>query len=206
MPVDGRFVPPVRGPGIRALVVFVLLATWGGPAPARALGSPAVGKVLVATERLRGPFFSESVILLLDHGSEGSLGLVVNRPTPVSISEVLAEPLPEGRVDAPLFGGGPVAPSTLTALVRRGPGPGWETVIHGVARVETPEALEVALSSTDVEVRIYAGYAGWAPGQLDDEIRRGSWHLLEASAEWVFSHDPEALWETLERLATSPLV
>ena len=160
------------------------------------------GMLLVATPQLLDPNFSDTVVLLLDVDDDGALGVVLNRPTPVAVSEVLAdwrEVVAEPEV---LFQGGPVSTEGALAV-------GWlrdsEDVpvgfreFHGplgVIDLDTPvELIDGSLSG----MRIFAGYAGWGADQLGGEIDEGSWYVVPAQPPDVFREDCTALWRDVLR-------
>ena len=157
----------------------------------------AKGKMLVATEMIQGDVFSKTVIILLHYDSTGAMGLVVNRPTEVAIEEVL----PEGdalvkRADI-LYWGGPVQMNSLRVMIRTQDPPGEaENVVGSVYLVslndDSPDELDKAS-----HLRVFLGYAGWAPGQLDRELATGSWIVVDASEERVFPAEPAKLWDSL---------
>jgi putative transcriptional regulator len=160
---------------------------------------PLAGRLLVAAPMLSDPPFSRTVVLLLDHDEEGSLGLVLNRPSHVPVGAVL--PPWHGRTTGTdvLFSGGPVAEDSALALgLHTGPEDGPEPV--GFRRVAGQFGLvdldvdpEDSLAEIDA-IRIYAGYAGWSAGQLDDEVAEGAWYVVDGGPVDVFDPDPEALW------------
>ncbi|MGA4841611.1 YqgE/AlgH family protein [Streptomyces sp. G45] len=181
--------------------------------------SSLTGRLLVATPALSDPNFDRAVVLLLDHDEEGSLGVVLNRPTPVGVADIL-----EGWGDlagAPgvVFQGGPVSlDSALGVAVIPGEegAPGSRPRSHrgdpigfrrvhgaiGLVDLETPpELLGPALGS----LRIFAGYAGWGPGQLEDELGDGAWYVVESEPGDVSSPDPERLWRAVLRRQRSEL-
>ncbi|MEI7034948.1 YqgE/AlgH family protein [Streptomyces pratensis] len=182
--------------------------------------SSLTGRLLVAAPALADPNFDRAVVLLLDHDEEGSLGVILNRPTPVGVGEVL---MPwAGLTGEPgvVFQGGPVSlDSALGVAVvpgddglcadpaRRtgGGGPvGWRRVhgAIGLVDLETPpELLAPALGS----LRIFAGYAGWGPGQLEGELGDGAWYVVESEPGDVSSPHPERLWRAVLRRQRSEL-
>jgi putative transcriptional regulator len=166
----------------------------------------AAGVLLVAHPRLPDPNFARTVVLVLQHERSGSTGLVLNRPTSVEPRSVLPELAPlEGRATVHL--GGPVMPSRIQLLV--GSGPAEARVVDGVYLVRSLQELERTLADpAHPFLRAYAGYAGWAPGQLEAELARGDWFLLPARAADVFASDREAaeLWRRLLDRATLPWV
>jgi len=158
---------------------------------------PAAGKLLVATEEVRGPYFARTVVLLLHHDETGSLGLVVNRTIDAATIESmqLRENLAEFR-DA-FFWGGPLSQSTVRALMRTDTPPeDAEQIVDAVHLVNVNEAL-LAPESNAAKLRFFVGYAGWSPGQLQRELAINSWHIVPATAELVFAEDTGDIWHKL---------
>ncbi|MGK5553821.1 YqgE/AlgH family protein [Actinomadura kijaniata] len=166
-----------------------------------------VGHLLVATPQLDDPNFRRSVVLVVEHDAEGgTLGVVLNRPTEIPVDRVL--PPWADLVTGPsvVFQGGPVALDSALALARL-PGEeeplGWRALDgdSSVARVglvdlDAPPAL---LAPEVIQLRVFAGYAGWSAGQLHEEIADGAWYLVRAEAGDVFAGDPEGLWRSVLR-------
>jgi len=163
---------------------------------------PQPGMLLVATPQLLDPNFADTVVLLLDVDENGALGVVLNRPSPVSVSEVLAgwsDVVAEPEV---LFQGGPVSTEGALAV-------GWlrdtDDVPVGFREVSGP--LGVVDLDTPVELidgslsgmRIFAGYAGWGAEQLAGEIEEGSWYVVPGTPPDVFREDPTGLWREVLR-------
>ncbi len=158
------------------------------------------GKLLVATPTITDPNFFRTVVLVCTHNEEGALGLVLNRPmTDLKVVDQL--PIWSEQVAAPavFFRGGPVEPAAGLALGRWETAPSlpdWSPVLDGVAMlnvVESPEDVPGRLA----ECRIYAGYAGWGAGQLEEEIKGGGWFVVAAEPDDVFVSDPDGLWRTV---------
>jgi putative transcriptional regulator len=173
---------------------LALLAALLCAAPASAL-EPAIGRFLIANRQVNG-FFTASVIVLVDHGEHGSLGLIVNRPIGMKLTELLPE-LPAR--DEPAFLGGPVARDQLLLLVRGDPPAVSAPVLDGVHVSGSRDTLRALLEAPPAksEFRAYVGYAGWAAGQLESEIARGDWLVAPGDAASVFTRDPAGLWEQL---------
>jgi putative transcriptional regulator len=162
------------------------------------------GRLLVATPVLGDDNFDRSVVLLLEHGEEGALGLVLNRPSALDVED----PLPAWSRYAPqpdvVFIGGPVSRSSVIALARLDGDVGalaWEQVLGPIGVVDLsrdPDAMGSALDA----VRVFAGYAGWGSGQLESEIGEGAWYVVAAEADDVFTDAPEQLWRRV--LARQP--
>lgn len=156
------------------------------------------GKLIVAKRHINDDTFGSTVILLVHYEKDGTMGLVINRPAQRNAKKDGAAP--EGKGHGPVFSGGPVEKNTHWVLIRsKGPIEGCTPVLEEVCMAQSSGVLDnlVKSQSTPPEFRVYIGYAGWRPGQLEREISRGGWHLTEADAERVFSERPEGLWDAL---------
>jgi putative transcriptional regulator len=162
--------------------------------------SSLAGRLLVATPALSDPNFDKSVVLLLDHDREGALGVVLNRPTPVGVSEVLEPWASLAGEPGVVFQGGPVALDAALALaVVPGAGPlGWRRV-HGSIGLVDLEAPPEVLAAEVGSLRIFAGYAGWGPEQLESELDEGAWYVVESEPGDVSVPEPERLWRAVLR-------
>ncbi|WP_329217810.1 YqgE/AlgH family protein [Streptomyces sp. NBC_01485] len=173
--------------------------------------SSLTGRLLVATPVLADPNFDRAVVLLLDHDEKGSLGVVLNRPTPVGVSDIL-----EGWADftgepGVVFQGGPVSLDSALGIAVIPGGPavdgtplGWRRVHGAIGLVDLeapPQLLAPALGS----LRIFAGYAGWGPGQLQDELEEGAWYVVDSEPGDVSCPFPERLWREVLRRQRSEL-
>lgn len=165
--------------------------------PASALGR---GKLLVATRRMRGDFFARTVVLLLDYSPTGALGVVVNRPTTVGLTDLLpaldSVPDPLDRVHL----GGPVDPGRMVFLIRAAVAPhDGRRIFADVHATGSALALRQAIERDESPARFhaYVGYAGWGPGQLDAEVARGDWYVAPAAAELIFDPATDDLWDRL---------
>lgn len=163
--------------------------------------TPAAGRLLVATPALKDPNFEQTVLLILHHDQDGSIAVALNRPTWVDAAETFPETRALENYHGALFFGGPVAPTQLL-LVFDGRGRQVERarpLVGNLLWSPDPSLLaDLDLSAADPpRVRLFAGYAEWAPGQLQEEIAGGSWRVLSAEAGTIFSDDPATLWEHL---------
>ena len=166
--------------------------------------SPARGKFLIASRELVEPTFARRVVLLLDHhDSRGGLGLVINRPSPVPLARIV--PGLEGvEVREPLVrSGGPVERNRLFMLLRAASRPpGTERILedtYGASNLDPLRGLIGSGAVSSAHFVVYAGYAGWAPGQLEAEIERGDWHVAPGRSEYVFDSDASEVWPRLIR-------
>jgi putative transcriptional regulator len=161
-----------------------------------------VGHLLVATPGLRDPNFERTVVLLVAHEGGGALGVVLNRATEVPVAEVLGGWGGVASEPAVVFEGGPVQPEAAICLARVRSTTGE---MRGFSRVEgtlgtvdltsDPDAMRDEL----IEVRVFAGYAGWSPGQLEEEIATGSWLTFKALPSDPFTERPDDLWAMVLR-------
>lgn len=170
--------------------------------PYKPLTELGKGMLLVAGPHMLHPSFAQSVVLLVDVGEYGVLGLIINRATEYSLAEVIPALKDNANAVDLLYLGGPVVTESVSMLMQ------YEQARQDVHRVfgdvyfstRFPE-LEANLKKPDHQrrLRVYAGQAGWAPGQLQDELKRGDWYLLGADAELVFNTEPESIWHQLIR-------
>ncbi|MFK3980960.1 YqgE/AlgH family protein [Micromonospora sp. NPDC050397] len=167
----------------------------------RAMAS-MTGQLLVATPSLKDPNFDRTVVLLVAHEPGGALGVVLNRATEVPVADVLGAWGSLAGEPAVLFEGGPVQPESAICLARmRTPVrrvKGFHQVSGAVGTVDLsvdPDRLGEAISG----IRVFAGYSGWSPGQLETEIESGSWFVLDALPGDAFVDRPDDLWPMVLR-------
>ena len=163
------------------------------------------GVLLVARPELTDPNFVETVVLVTRHAHGGAVGVVLNRPTALTLAEAFpSNERLRGRQDV-VFQGGPVARGTAVFVFRAPARPPEALhVLEDVYLSLDRGLLERLLAGPSLPaLRVYAGYAGWAPGQLEAEIHGGGWHVLDPDAATIFEADPRTIWRTLLRRATS---
>ena len=186
------------------LLLFGLaLPTFGDDA------QPMKSILLVARKNLPDPFFRDSVVLVTRSGGPAPVGVIVNHPTDVPLSRVFSDIERLRSRDETLFFGGPVMPEQLLVVFRAAvPPTAAIEVLDGVYMSLSRELLRELLGRENpVEgLRVFAGHAGWAPGQLESEVARGDWHLVTADARMVLEIEPEKLWKELERRASATTV
>ncbi len=158
------------------------------------------GQLLLDGGKLFGSFFHRTVVLICQHDTEGAFGLVVNRPADSKVSDALVAHLPDSLREQSLYLGGPVQPTALSFLYTDSYIPD-ASVIPNLELGHSLDALVElgeSMSSTQ-QIRVFAGYAGWSAGQLDDEMKRGAWLTHPASIELVFYTPPVDLWKNILR-------
>jgi putative transcriptional regulator len=159
------------------------------------------GQLLIASRSLLDPNFLQSVVLLVEHNDEGAMGLVVNRPSEMTVSKALGGHFEYPETDELVYLGGPVEQNSLFILHDD---PTLDQMEHpmkvGVYVGTSEEAFEEVVrranaAETDWKCRIISGYAGWSPGQLEGEIARLDWKAIPASPDLVFHTDPYLVWQ-----------
>lgn len=174
------------------LLAVILLAPAEGAAQL-----PAPGMFLVATDEVRGPFFRETVVLLLHYDDSGAQGLVINRPMQAAPAHVLPDIDGIDDYEGTLYWGGPVQITSVRTLLRSDDSqPDAVPVLDGVYLVAPGGRLPAGAKDAS-ELRFFLGYAGWAPGQLDGELLDDSWQIVPATAELVFDTDTDGLWRRM---------
>lgn len=182
---------------MRRFSKFLTLACCFISAAVSADQVPATGKLLVATDEVRGPHFAQTVILLLQHDETGTLGLVVNRPVEAPVAEALRQFEDLAAYRGKFYWGGPLWPSTLRAIVRTDTPPEVAVRIFDTVHLVSMDEALPEVASYGGNLRFFAGYAGWAPGQLERELAFDSWHVLPATEDVVFAEDTSDIWRKL---------
>jgi putative transcriptional regulator len=189
---------------LRYFLIVTTLAAVAAPVPAAEMQANAI--FLVAAREMRDPFFEKSVVLVTHPLRGAPIGVIINRPLTDRLSEVFpGEPSLKERKDV-LYFGGPVARQGLVFLVRSAKPPeGALLLLPDVYFTSDPELIGTLLQRTNPleGLRVFAGYSGWGPGQLQNEITRGGWHVLPADAATVFDKDPKWIWPELIERATA---
>lgn len=176
---------------LRCALLALLLAASGALAQQH---EPANGVLLVAKPELDDPNFGRSVVLVTQREDGQTIGVILNRPTPARH---------EGR---PLWFGGPVMVRSVVALFEA-PQPPEASAFHVLKQIYLsmhPRNLAALLEPGAPRHRFYAGFAAWAPGQLESEFGRDAWHVLPADESLLFRDDMSGLWEELLKKAAGP--
>lgn len=159
------------------------------------------GRLLVATPTLYDPNFFRTVVLVLEHGDDGALGVVLNRPSETVVGETLPDWSPVASSPNVVFVGGPVSPDAAIGLARADGSDdtgGWVPLFGHLGTIDlgrSPGDLRVDVQN----LRVFAGYAGWSAGQLDGELESGGWFVVDAAPDDVFTSDPGGLWASVLR-------
>ncbi len=162
--------------------------------------APAKGMFLVASKDLDGSDFHRTVVLLTGYSTLGASGLAINRPSKISIHEAFPK-LPRFNGDAAMMNlGGPVHTNAVFVLIQtQQPATEMLHVFKDIFMASSLNALKraPARKQQSIQARAYAGYSGWAPGQLEAEIEQGRWLVIEADPQIIFTEDREKIWPQL---------
>ena len=184
---------------------FVLLAAAlaiAGLAAAQQ-NEPPNGIFLVAKPGLVDPNFRQTVVLVTQAQDYSTVGVIINRPTNLRLDRFLRDDAPSARYGDALFFGGPVMPQVIVSLFRSDSAPQAPAfhVLKGLYLSLHPENLRRLLESSSARYRLYAGFSGWAPQQLQSEMQREGWYVLPADAETIFRKNMDGLWQELVQRA-----
>jgi putative transcriptional regulator len=160
------------------------------------------GKLLIATPTLLDPNFHRAVLFIVEHNEDGALGLVLNRPTAAPVLDHVPDWVGPAAPPSLVFVGGPVANEVAVGLVQEPGSPPdvWFEALPGIGLIDLTEPP--AAYGGVGRARVFSGYAGWDASQLEFELSTGSWVILAADADTVFSDDPTNLWRRV--LARDP--
>ncbi|NUR56416.1 MAG: YqgE/AlgH family protein [Acidobacteria bacterium] len=163
--------------------------------------------LLLSMPQLQDPNFARTVVLLCEFNPDGAFGVVLNRPTDMAASDMvrLDPPVAQGN-DLALYIGGPVEPQRGWILVSEAPDVEFKTIRDGLYLSTSPTLLRQVLEQQPApRARVLAGYAGWGPGQLDEELAQSAWLMTDIELDLVFDVSPSAMWEiAIRRLGADP--
>lgn len=158
------------------------------------------GQLLLDGGNLHGSWFHRTVVLICQHDAEGAFGLVLNRLSENKVGDALVADLPDQLKDLPLFVGGPVQPGAMSFLHADTYLPDANVLPNLALSHSLDDLVELGGSfSPTRQFKLFAGYAGWSPGQLEDEMKRKAWLTHPADLDLVFHAEPGILWQVILR-------
>lgn len=180
----------------RLLLAALLAVPWCAPAQQN---QPPNGLFLIAKPTLRDPNFTRTVVLVTQAEDASTVGVIVNRPSQLRLSQLLSPEFPTQNYREPLFLGGPVMRQAIVALFHSDSVPRAPAfhVLKDVYLTMHPDNIHKLLSDPAARYRLYAGFSGWAPRQLESEFVRDGWYVLPADEPMLFRKSTEGLWEEL---------
>ncbi|MBI3376373.1 MAG: YqgE/AlgH family protein [Betaproteobacteria bacterium] len=185
------------------VAALLALASIAAAAPAAAQDARPNGIFLVAKPGLVDPNFQRSVVLVTRSEDSQTVGVIINRPTPITLTELMPGEPDVANYRETVYFGGPVLQRALIAVFRsdaQPPAPAFP-VRRGLYLSMHPDNLRMLLAQPGRQYRLYAGFSGWAPGQLEAEMERDDWYVLPADADIVLRKDMDGVWEELLRRA-----
>jgi putative transcriptional regulator len=165
------------------------------------------GMFLVAQVGMRDPRFAHSVLLITKHDSQGAIALIINHPTRISLSRALPDIAELANSNEKLFIGGPMAGAPYMLLIRssrRIRGDATWSIFEDVYLSINADLIPRVMNQSGSALRVYSGFASWAPGQLESELERGGWHLESADAFTIFEKTSSRIWSDLSNTRESP--
>ena len=181
---------------VRLIVVGCLVApAWAGAQQ----NLPANGLFLVAKPSLLDPNFAKTVVLVTQAEDASTVGVIVNRPSTLKLSQFLSPEFQTQNYRDPIFVGGPVMRQAIVAVYRSDAVPEAPAfhVLKGVYLTMHPDNIQKLLADPKARYRLYAGFSGWAPRQLESEFMRDGWYVLPADEATVFRDSAEDVWNEL---------
>jgi putative transcriptional regulator len=180
-----------------ALVAATLF--WSLPAAAADISEPVI---LVAKRQLQDRFYGASILVTRPIGNDQHIGFMVNRPTKITLGQLFPQHGPSQKVPDPVFVGGPINAESIFALVRTKKNPGGRSVklLDELFAVVDGNIVDTVIENDASHARFVAGLVAWRTGELEDEIKRGAWYVLDADPALVL-RKPDGLWEELVRNA-----
>jgi putative transcriptional regulator len=160
----------------------------------------SAGKFLVASETLKDPHFARTIILLINYSYRGAAGLIINRPTNTTLHHVLPNVKGLQKATDNLYFGGPVALHQITMIIKSPSKPDESDRVFDDVYISNSLTLLKQMTEgrkPDQRFRIYAGYAGWGPGQLESEIARNDWRVLKGDPDILFNKSTDKIWQRL---------
>lgn len=179
---------------------FAALAALAAASPARAQQHlPANGLFLIARPGLIDPNFAKTVVLVTQTEDASTVGVIINRPSTLKLSDFLSKEFDTANYRGPIFFGGPVMRQALVVVFRSETVPTAAAfhVLKDVYLTMHPDNIEKLLADPAARYRVYAGFAGWAPRQLQSEVMRDGWYFLPADEPTVLRESADGLWEEL---------
>ncbi|MSQ54961.1 MAG: hypothetical protein EXR31_06295 [Betaproteobacteria bacterium] len=182
---------------------LALLASLGAGAQQ---AGPANGLFLVAKPGLLDPNFSRTVVLVTQTDDFRTVGVIINRPTKLDLTRFYADDIPVQNYKQPVFFGGPVMRQALVAVFRAADPPKAAAfhVLKDLYITMHQDNVIALLSAPEAKYRLYAGFSGWAPRQLESEVQREGWYFLPADVASIFRDDMSTLWDELVARASGP--
>lgn len=181
--------------------LVVAAAALGWIAPAGAADPADEPVILVAKPALRDRLYGATILIARPVGNDQHIGFIVNKPTPVTLGRLFPDHEPSQKITEPVYLGGPVNTGIIFALVQRPDSPGSRSVqiMADLYLATEREVVDRIIEAGAAHARFFAGFVLWQPGELNAELKRGFWHVLDADSSLVLRKSTEGMWEELLR-------
>lgn len=190
----------------RILGALALAVTFLISIPATALGNepdPALDSIILVAKPELGEFYAQTVLLVRPLPGGGHMGIILNRPTPVTLGKLFPEHAPSQKVQDPVHLGGPVMTNALFAAVKTDKDPGGKSIeiADGLFFITDVKTVDQIIEHNAANARFFAGMVAWRPGELDHELSNGFWSILPPDINHVFDKKPADMWKKLTPVA-----
>lgn len=155
--------------------------------------------VLVAKREMQDRIYGNAVIIVRPLGQERHIGFIVNKPTTMTLGKLFPKHAPSQKVIDPVYLGGPMGPEVIFAMVKDAKSPGGRSLqlTSGVYLAFDSAVVDRIIETQPQQARFFAGMVLWAPGELDEEVRRGLWYVLDPQPDTFLRKTTDSLWEEL---------
>jgi len=194
-------------PALFLAACAILAIAWA--APVRASDPDDDSIILVAKRQLQDKLYGSTIVLSRPIGADRHVGFIINRPTQVTLAKLFPGHEPSKKVVDPVFLGGPVSPEVIFALVQGKQSPGGRSIkiLDDLYLAIDSDVVDSVIEKQAAQARFFAGMVLWRPGELNDELKRGLWYVLDAKSDLALRKSTEGMWEELvgrsERKANS---
>ena len=193
-------------PALFLAACAIAAIAWASPARA---ADTTESIILVAKRQLQDKLYGSTIIIARPIGAERHVGFILNKPTQMTLGKLFPRHEPSRKVVDPVFLGGPVSPEVIFALVQGRESPGGRSIriLDDLYLAIDSEVVDRVIEKRPAQARFLAGMVMWRPGELNDEVKRGLWYLVDAKADIVLRKPTDSVWEELvlrsERKANS---
>jgi putative transcriptional regulator len=193
-------------PALFLAACAIAAIAWASPARAT---DTTESIILVAKRQLQDKLYGSTIIIARPIGAERHVGFILNKPTQMTLGKLFPRHEPSRKVVDPVFLGGPVSPEVIFALVQGRESPGGRSIriLDDLYLAIDSEVVDRVIEKRPAQARFLAGMVMWRPGELNDEVKRGLWYLVDAKADLVLRKPTDSVWEELvlrsERKANS---
>jgi len=184
-------------PALFLAACAILAIAWASPTRAADPDDDSI--ILVAKRQLQDKLYGSTIVLSRPIGADRHVGFIINKPTQVSLAKLFPGHEPSKKVVDPVFLGGPVSPEVIFALVQGKQSPGGRSIkiLDDLYLAIDSDVVDSVIEKQAAQARFFAGMVLWRPGELNDELKRGLWYVLDAKSDLALRKSTEGMWEEL---------